>query len=418
MPLAPKIQDFKSLNLSVGSLDAALGFPALDNTMGALFLGTTFGLMLYGLTMYQSYLYFRLYKNDHLWLKCLVLAIFILETFHITLCIIALYHDLITNYLKPLSLLSGHWSTRVKLTTRYAPYIVTDIDAGTACSSSLRRLELRCCFVKGAYVMKTYQGRGSLSLFQTISFYAYRVLRVGTHHFYLVSVIVAALGMLCQLGFAISAGRSTMTSYVQITAGAGSLWIAATIEGFRLSLSDFHHVSWMISGWCGSAMLVDALLSGTLVTALLKSRTGFKRTDSLIEVLIVYAINTGVLTSVFGVLIFTFAIVLPGNLIYIAFTIVGVKPTEHSRAAARLNSRKSLSDRMQQGFEMGSESLSKGPRRHPRDTGVGTIGTWQVGERTTNVLEFAVASSGFSESAPGSSNVDLADKPGADGVAV
>lgn len=70
----------------------------------------------------------------------------------------------------------------------------------------------------------------------------------------------------------------------------------------------------------GFAVLVDVCLTGTLVTVLLRSRTGFKRcvhdyggigiaanrdnlayrTDSLIEVLIVYAINTGAYPHLYG----------------------------------------------------------------------------------------------------------------------
>ncbi|KAH9895559.1 hypothetical protein C8Q73DRAFT_611340, partial [Cubamyces lactineus] len=46
--------------------------PALDNTYGALLLGTSFGLMLYGLTIHQTFRYTRLYPKDKLWLKILV----------------------------------------------------------------------------------------------------------------------------------------------------------------------------------------------------------------------------------------------------------------------------------------------------------------------------------------------------------
>ncbi|KAL7278349.1 hypothetical protein ACG7TL_008325 [Trametes sanguinea] len=325
-------------------------FPALDNTFGALVLGMSFGLMLYGLTVHQSYRYARLYRRDESWVKCLVLAILILESVHITLCIVAVYYHLVTNYFKPATLLVGHWSTRL-LTP------VTGV------------------------IMILCQG-----------FYAFRVCQIGSHFVYRVLVAVAIVCMVCEFGF----------------------MLAATIEGFRLSLSDFQHVSWLVCGIFGSAVLTDICLTGTLVIVLLRSRTGFRRTDSLIEVLIIYSINTGLLTSIFGLLTFIFAIILPGNLIYIAIAIVGVKLYANSVLAV-LNSRRSLSNRLLQGFEMGSFEPSGS--RHRRDSEAGPMDTWKARETTTNVIFTTVASQGFTDITAESSDI-REDKRGADeGVA-
>ncbi|EIW52174.1 uncharacterized protein TRAVEDRAFT_32023 [Trametes versicolor FP-101664 SS1] len=268
----------------------APALPALDNTYGALTLGTVFGLMLYGLTVHQTYRYSRLYPKDGPWLKRLVCGILAFETLHTTLGIAAVYYHLVTNYFNPATLLLGHWSTRLLTPTT------------------------------------------GLTIILCQSFYAFRVYVIGSHYIYRVLVGLAAVFMFTSFGF----------------------MVAATVEGFILSLSDFKRVSWLVSAMFGFAVLVDVCLTGTLVTVLLRSRTGFKRTDSLIEVLIVYAINTGLLTSIFGLLCFIFAIILPGNLIYIGFSIVGVKLYANSVLAV-LNSRRSLSDRMfESAFEMGS----------------------------------------------------------------
>ncbi|EIW52851.1 uncharacterized protein TRAVEDRAFT_53283 [Trametes versicolor FP-101664 SS1] len=74
----------------------------------------------------------------------------------------------------------------------------------------------------------------------------------------------------------------------------------------------------------GTAVLVDSLLTTTLVLALRQSRTVFKRTDSLITllVMIMYAVNTGLLTGIFSFLSLIFALVLPTNLIYFALTVL------------------------------------------------------------------------------------------------
>ncbi|KAI0326505.1 hypothetical protein GY45DRAFT_1373910 [Cubamyces sp. BRFM 1775] len=299
--------------------------PSLNSTYGALVLGTCFGLMLYGLTVHQTYRYGRLYPRDVKWLKGLVVGILTLETLHTTLCIIAVYYHLVLNFFNPASLLVGH------------------------------------CF------------------------YVFRVYQVGSHFVYKSLVSAAIVCMVCSFGF----------------------MIAATVEGFRLSLNDFQHVSWLVSAIFGCAVLADICLTGTLVVVLLRARTGFRRTDSLIEVLIIYSINTGLLTSIFGLLCFIFAIILPGNLIYIGISVVGVKLYANSVLAV-LNSRRSLSDRMVRGFEMGSFEPSSrsrgldGGERGPR--GDNALETWKVrggrgagGQPTTTNITFAtVPSHGYS----------------------
>ncbi|KAI0773043.1 hypothetical protein BD413DRAFT_310771 [Trametes elegans] len=279
--------------------------PSLDNTYGALLIGTFLGLMLYGLTVHQTYRYFRLYPTDVRWLKGLVMSILTLETLHTTLCMVAVYYHLVTNYFNPESLLVGHWATRLLTPTTGVTILLCQ------------------------------------------SFYAFRVYRIGSHVIYRLLVAVAVICMVLVLGFT----------------------IAATVEGFRLSLNDFQRVSWLVSAIFGCAVLVDLCLTGTLVVVLLRSRTGFKRTDSLIEVLIIYSINTGLLTSIFGLLCFIFAKILPGNLIYIGISVVGVKLYANSVLAV-LNSRRALSDRMVEGFEVGSFEPSFSRR--------GPVDTWKV----------------------------------------
>ncbi|TBU51389.1 hypothetical protein BD310DRAFT_769544, partial [Dichomitus squalens] len=49
-----------------------LKVPALDNTYGAVLIGTFVALVLYGLQLHQSYRYFRMYHGDSAILKTLV----------------------------------------------------------------------------------------------------------------------------------------------------------------------------------------------------------------------------------------------------------------------------------------------------------------------------------------------------------
>ncbi|KAI0326503.1 hypothetical protein GY45DRAFT_1328834 [Cubamyces sp. BRFM 1775] len=263
--------------------------PALDNTYGALLLGSCFGMMLYGLTIHQTYRYFRLYPKDRLWIKALIAGILLLDTLHTVLCIVAVYYHLVTHYFDPASLAAGHWSTRI-LTLAMGLTIV-----------------LCQCF------------------------YVHRVYQLGSHYGYKLLVFIAIACMVCEFAFL----------------------VATTVEVFRLSLDQFPRFSWLVSATFGCIALAEFFLTGTLIVALLRSRTGLKRTDSTIEVLIVYSVNTGLISSIFDLLCFVFALILPGNLIYVGFGSVGVKLYANSVLAV-LNSRHSLSERMMEDFELGS----------------------------------------------------------------
>ncbi|KAI0750059.1 hypothetical protein C8Q80DRAFT_1269839 [Daedaleopsis nitida] len=67
----------------------------LDDTFGALLIGTFIGLVLYGIFVHQAYRYFKLYQDDERWLKVLV--------------IVLLYFYLVTSYDKPERLITGTW---------------------------------------------------------------------------------------------------------------------------------------------------------------------------------------------------------------------------------------------------------------------------------------------------------------------
>ncbi|KAI0326508.1 hypothetical protein GY45DRAFT_1328855 [Cubamyces sp. BRFM 1775] len=260
-------------------------------------------MMLYGLTIHQTYRYYRLYPKDPLWMKCLVAGIVSFETFHTVLCIVAVYSQLVTHYFEPGTLLAGHWSLRTLVP-----------------ASGLTILLGQC-------------------------FYVHRVYQLGSHYGYKLLVFIAIACMACELAFV----------------------IATTVEAFRVTLAQFPAYSWLFSAAFGCATLAELFLTGTLIVVLLRSRTGYKRTDSTIEILIMYAVNTGLLVGIFDLSSFTFALILPGNLIYVGVGSVGVKLYATSVLAV-LNSRRSLSERLTQDLELGSFE----PKRMQRDFAAGS----------------------------------------------
>ncbi|KAI9060716.1 hypothetical protein FKP32DRAFT_1760038 [Trametes sanguinea] len=279
--------------------DRATAIPQtlLHETYGALLIGTSFGLMLYGLTLHQYYRYARTYRQDALRVKVLAFGIFVLETLHTVCCVAAIYYHLVSNYFNPIKLATGHWSTKLLIPVT------------------------------------------GLSILLCQSFYALRLCRLGPEYACIGLVVVTIIAMVCEFGFV----------------------LALTIEGFRLSFHDFQHVMWLVCSLAGCAMFIDICLMGTHVAALMKSKTGYNRMDSLIDVLIIYSINAVYANSVLAV----------------------------------LNCRQSLSNRLLQDFEL--DTMETDRSRLLRDSEASFIGmNRRPGPQLSN-LEF-VASFGSHES--------------------
>ncbi|KAH9902444.1 hypothetical protein C8Q73DRAFT_4440 [Cubamyces lactineus] len=133
-----------------------------------------------------------------------------------------------------------------------------------------------------------------------------------------------------------------------------ALCIASTVEAFlQPAFSQYEHFTWLICSALGTAVFVDLFVTASLIVYLRRSRTGFKRTDSLVDILMVYAINTGLSTSVISLAAAITAITMPDNHIYSGIYIIASKMYANSLLAV-LNSRRSIIDRGLEGFETGS----------------------------------------------------------------
>ncbi|KAI0776946.1 hypothetical protein BD413DRAFT_610524 [Trametes elegans] len=242
----------------------------LDNTYGAVLIGTFISLIQYGWTMCQCYEYSRAYPKDSRYLKGLVIAVLVLETLHCAICMHTCYYYLITNYFNPTALQSVVWSSR-------SLGVVTTAVVFTSQSFFLRRV----------YML----GRALRPL-----------------------AALAATLLVGELG---------------VSVGGVSREAALTIEMFPT-----HAPSWISSAGIGLALSADWLLTGALIVSLRRSRTGIRGTDSAIDLLIIYAVNTGLLTGMVDLLAFIFALAMPQNLIYVGTLIVATKLYANTMMAA------------------------------------------------------------------------------------
>ncbi|KAL1940972.1 hypothetical protein VTO73DRAFT_7608 [Trametes versicolor] len=184
-------------------------------------------------------------------------------------------------------------------------------------------------------------------------FYAGRVYYIGPQLKYRLLVAAAIFVMLLYLGWD----------------------FAATVEVFRAAtIFEFAHWTWIVSVAYGLVVLCDLITTLALIFVLRRSRTGVKRTDTVVDTIVLYTINTGLLTTILGSLVFIFAVVSPDNLIYAGLSIPGVKLYSNS-VLATLNSRRSLSERMTHDFEACSHDPGCGARPQTSDT---VLETWKV----------------------------------------
>ncbi|KAI0351874.1 hypothetical protein OH77DRAFT_837221 [Trametes cingulata] len=116
------------------------------------------------------------------------------------------------------------------------------------------------------------------------------------------------------------------------------------------SLAEFAKYSWIVSTISGLAVSCDTLLTGTLIYILLRNRTEFNHTNSLIDLLVLYAVTTGFISLIVMVFIFVFGLILPGNLIYISIGILGTKLYSNS-VLASLNAREGLASKLERDAE-------------------------------------------------------------------
>ncbi|THV03626.1 hypothetical protein K435DRAFT_962341 [Dendrothele bispora CBS 962.96] len=153
-------------------------------------------------------------------------------------------------------------------------------------------------------------------------FFAYRVFTVSKNVW--LALVIATLS-LCYWGFE----------------------LATLIRTFQLvKVELFFEFQWIASTGLACAAVADLLIAASLSFYLHQSRTGIKTTDSVINKLLLYAINTGLLTSVFALIDMICFLTMPSNLIHIAFNLMIGKLYTNSLLAS-LNVRTSLRSELQ-----------------------------------------------------------------------
>ncbi|KAL0959241.1 hypothetical protein HGRIS_014514 [Hohenbuehelia grisea] len=121
--------------------------------------------------------------------------------------------------------------------------------------------------------------------------------------------------------------------------------IVITAQAFQIkSFLELNKLSTMFYINFAAGTVSDASVAFALCYYLYKSRTGFTRTDSLIRVLMLYIINTGLVVALDATLGMVMYIAMPDNFIFLAFYLLLSKLYLNSYLAS-LNAREGLREK-------------------------------------------------------------------------
>ncbi|KAI0348337.1 hypothetical protein BDW22DRAFT_1350524 [Trametopsis cervina] len=251
-----------------------------DNTLGALFIGAIAAIFLSGIMATQVFMYWRLYPKDHNRFKIMVAIVWALDLAHSAMVCAANWFYLVENF-----------------ANLDAPnQIAWPVDA-TIALTAWTTLVVHIFFTQRVYTLSKQ------NLVLTVPIGVLAVLRV-----------VSAL------------------------ACTASMSRAKTWEKFR------DDSAWLFTTGLSVSAALDVLIAGSLIILLHKSRTGWKSMDHLINTIVVYTIENGLLTSIFAVMSLICWVTMSGNLIFLALHFTIAKLYANSFLAT-LNARKTLQQR-------------------------------------------------------------------------
>ncbi|KAH9036627.1 hypothetical protein EDB85DRAFT_740227 [Lactarius pseudohatsudake] len=234
--------------------------PALipvNNTLGALFIGTILSSIIYGVTWLQVYSYYNSHSSRDRWpLKSFVAFLMLIDSVNVVFIIQINYHASITNFGDYQSFLLVPWSFPAMTLSSYILEVSVE------------------------------------------HFYAYRIYRLSRGSPYL-PVAISAVS-LSSFGEFLRSGmpRGVRLNFNRLLQAIGILFCAKVVEHIHEPGNRFQGLS---MATLGCKVLCDVLITFGMVRTLLGNRTQVRRTKNVLNTLAIYSINCGALNLVFAI---------------------------------------------------------------------------------------------------------------------
>ncbi|CDO76359.1 hypothetical protein BN946_scf185011.g23 [Trametes cinnabarina] len=235
----------------------------VDDVIGALLIEVCLACILYGVTTLQTFLYYQTFSEDSRFLKGMVGAVWVMETLHTALCMELVYTYSVTHFGDYDFLGNIYWG------------------AGASILVGVR------------YLLPSAPNQIQAKLFIKV------FISAAVHAFYIRRVWI------------MSSGSIPVTAFISVLAlcrfgcGVGSFILSLKITEwapFRINVSPL--VTIALGLGCASA--VDVLVALTLSYYIQRGRgkweSGTQESDSRIDTVLIYAVNTGAITAISSVL--------------------------------------------------------------------------------------------------------------------
>ncbi|KAI0755037.1 hypothetical protein C8Q80DRAFT_1117547 [Daedaleopsis nitida] len=253
--------------------------PPLHDALTSGLIALCFGFMLYGVILCQVLQYFREYKDDPLLFKAVVMTVLVGETAHTILGLYVGYYYLIQNFGN--GELIGTWCLALSVLSPLCLIQTFVYCKLTPHSSQLEPIIMALTIVSCQYIFlhRLYFYRSNTTVVQTV-----------VYRFHI------------------------------------SLAIALAVE----QILDVTYDHWLKYKWLVSASFAitsggDIFIAAMLVTTLHKSRTGIKRTDTLLDMLIIYALSSAVTSSILSTTCLLVTLLEGNNFTIIPVSVVATK---------------------------------------------------------------------------------------------
>ncbi|KAN0136002.1 hypothetical protein V8E53_006163 [Lactarius tabidus] len=231
----------------------------IKTTLGAILLGCVVSAALTGMTIVQTFLYFRLYPKDQPRIKLMVIGVLLLDTTHSSLMIASTWDYFVLNF--------GNEEVVDKI-----PITLGLTVAFTATITFLVQL-----------------------------FFSHRVYRLSRNNLYITAPLVL-----------LSCGR--------LVAALVSTTEMGRLKSFHAFVE---HYGYVFTLGLSMACTVDLGITAAMCYFLQMSRTGFGTMDHVIDIIMLYTLNNGALTCVTTIVSMILWLTMPRNLIFLGlhFTI-------------------------------------------------------------------------------------------------
>ncbi|TEB21414.1 hypothetical protein FA13DRAFT_1741883 [Coprinellus micaceus] len=268
--------------------------PTVDNTWGAAFIGLLLAAILYGITFVQTYIYFSTYPEDGLEFKFMAGAAFALDSTSLALLTSAMYQYLITDMNSPFDRLFVN-----------------------------RAFDIEPCLM-------------GLLAFLAHLYLGMRVWKVCNRKIWLGALLSVLMVLTLALAFA-----STIVSWKHRT------WLELKVAMKPLALSGII-----------TTILLDAIIAIVLCAFLFKHRdVEGRHTRKLVKKVGLYAINTGLVSSVLSVCNLAMFLAYPDTMVFLSLTMIYTKVYANA-LLGNLNAREHLRCTVRSGSDCNTLSLN------------------------------------------------------------